>query len=341
MAAVLFVVLAGVIALVPVPFVTWSPGTTVNLLNSDPNSEPITVTGAATYPTSGEVRMTTLSVTAPDASLSLPEMVFSYWLDTRQVLPRAVVYRDNQSSSEFTEEESVEMTDSQRDAVVAALIQAGIQVESWPKVTAVTPAGPANGQLETGDLIKAVDQRTTRTVDEVEAAIAKHHVGESVSFTVQRGDEEIAASVTTRATTAQPDKPVVGVQFANWGYTYKPEITFNLGPGVGGSSAGLMFALALTDKLTADEIAAGRLIAGTGTISADGTVGAIGGVQEKIAAAKRDGATIFILPQSNCADAAVVPDGLRLVPVDSLDSAIEALAVLRSDPESTAIAGCE
>lgn len=340
-AAVLFVVLAGVIALAPVPYVVWSPGSTYSLLDEGAETSPIHISGATTYETSGQMLMTTLSVTSPEATLSLPEMVFSYWLTSREVLPREVVYRDNQTTAEYNADESVLMSDSQSDAVVAALRQSGIPVESWPKVTSVTASGPANDILQSGDLIKAVGQKSTRTAAEVEAEIARNHVGEPVTFTVQRGDEELLRTVTTRATTANPDQPVVGTQFTDWGYTYKPEVTFELGPDLGGTSAGLMFALALTDKLTATQLADGRRIAGSGTIAADGTVGAIGGVQEKISAAARAGATIFVLPRSNCVDAGNVTEGLRLVPVDSLEEAINSLTELAASPDSTAIAGCE
>lgn len=340
-AAVLFVVLAGVIALAPVPYVIWSPGAAYDLLADGSDPSPIEIDGATTYETTGQMLMTTLSVTAPDATLSLPEMVFSYWLTSREVLPREVVYRDNQSTADYNSVESELMTDSQSDAVVAALRQSGIPVESWPKVASVTPSGPANDILQPGDLIKAVGQKSTRTAAEVEAEIARNHVGEPVTFTVQRGDEELLRTVTTRATTANPDQPVVGTQFADWGYTYKPKVSFNLDAGLGGSSAGLMFALAVTDKLTPIQLADRRTIAGSGTMAADGTVGPIGGVQEKIAAAARAGATVFVLPRSNCVDAVDLTEGVRLVPVDSLEEAISALTELSANPDSTAIAGCK
>ncbi|MFD0315292.1 S16 family serine protease [Streptomyces flavalbus] len=102
---------------------------------------------------------------------------------------------------------------------------------------------------------------------------------------------------------------------------------------VGGPSAGLLFSLGIVDKLDGDghggDLTGGRVIAGTGTITPDGTVGAVGGVALKTQAARRDGATVFLVPKAECADAkSELPKGLRLIPVTSLEGAVESLAAL-------------
>ncbi|MFF4019187.1 S16 family serine protease [Streptomyces sp. NPDC001843] len=102
---------------------------------------------------------------------------------------------------------------------------------------------------------------------------------------------------------------------------------------VGGPSAGLLFSLGIIDKLHGDggggDLTGGRTIAGTGTISADGKVGAVGGVALKTQAARRDGATVFLVPKAECADAkAELPKGLRLVPVTTLKGAVNSLVAL-------------
>ncbi|MGW7006932.1 S16 family serine protease [Streptomyces sp. NPDC054933] len=104
---------------------------------------------------------------------------------------------------------------------------------------------------------------------------------------------------------------------------------------VGGPSAGLMFTLGIIDRIQGDgrgsDLTGGRTIAGTGTIDADGTVGAVGGVPLKEQAAKRDGAGIFLTPKDECSDAkAELPAGLRLIPVNNLDDALSSLAALRT-----------
>ncbi|WP_333769274.1 S16 family serine protease [Streptomyces sp. IBSBF 2435] len=102
---------------------------------------------------------------------------------------------------------------------------------------------------------------------------------------------------------------------------------------VGGPSAGLLFTLGIIDKINGNghggDLTGGRVIAGTGTIDAAGKVGAVGGVPLKEQAARRDGATVFLVPRAECADAtAELPAGLRLIPVDTLDGALTALAAL-------------
>ncbi|MGQ5226016.1 S16 family serine protease [Streptomyces sp. yara] len=102
---------------------------------------------------------------------------------------------------------------------------------------------------------------------------------------------------------------------------------------VGGPSAGLLFSLGIVDKLDGDgsggDLTGGRVVAGTGTIDAEGRVGAVGGVPLKTQAAKRDGATVFLVPRDECAEAkAELPQGLRLVPVTTLEGAVDALAAL-------------
>ncbi len=337
--AVLFVVLAAVIALVPVPYVTWSPGSTHNLI--DPGAEAIRITGAKTYPTTGKLLMTTVSVTSPDATLSLPELLFSYWLPSREVLPRSAIYKVGEDASEINADETQLMTASQSDAIVAGLRQAGIAVTAWPMVSSVTTSGPANDILKPGDLIQAVDNQTTTTVQEVQDQVARHHVGDAVGFTILRDGALVRPNpyVTTRATAADPQKPIVGITLTT-GYTYKPKVSFALEPGVGGSSAGLMFALAIADKLSGLDLTTGRVIAGTGTIDANGTVGPIGGVQEKIAAAARDGASVFLLPKENCEDVGQAPAGPRLVPVETISGAIEALGALDKPGAANTVPAC-
>jgi PDZ domain-containing protein len=104
---------------------------------------------------------------------------------------------------------------------------------------------------------------------------------------------------------------------------------------VGGPSAGLLFSLGIVDKLDGDgsggDLTGGRTIAGTGTIDADGTVGAVGGVALKTQAAKRDGATVFLVPKAECSDAeSELPKGLRLIPVTTLKSTVESLRALET-----------
>ncbi|MFJ4837797.1 S16 family serine protease [Streptomyces sp. NPDC088746] len=119
------------------------------------------------------------------------------------------------------------------------------------------------------------------------------------------------------------------------------DITLHLAD-VGGPSAGLFFSLGIIDKLSDNgsggNLTGGRTIAGTGTIEADGTVGAVGGVSLKTQAARRDGATVFLVPKAECKQAkAERPDGLRLISVTTLKSAVSSLRAL---DEGGKVPGC-
>ena len=127
-AALLFIAFAAVIAMVPVPYVTWAPGATHDLLGTVDGRPAISVQGAATFPTSGELRMATVSVTRADASLTLPDALFSFWLPSREVLPREAVYPSGVEAAQLEEAQARLMGTSQDIAVVAALRAAGVMV---------------------------------------------------------------------------------------------------------------------------------------------------------------------------------------------------------------------
>ncbi|MFI0988298.1 S16 family serine protease [Streptomyces exfoliatus] len=118
----------------------------------------------------------------------------------------------------------------------------------------------------------------------------------------------------------------------------KVKVTLHLAD-IGGPSAGLLFSLGIVDKLSGDgdggDLTGGRTVAGTGTIEADGEVGAVGGVSLKTQAAARDGATVFLVPKDECSDAeAELPKGLRLVPVTALSDAVTSLRALAQGQEA-------
>jgi PDZ domain-containing protein len=121
------------ISLLPVPFVSFSPGPTENTLGKAGGKPVIEVTGHQTFPTSGQLDLTTVSVTSPDRNLTLPQAMRT-WLDPhRDLLPRDIVYPPTKSANEVQEQNTAEMTGSQDSAVAAALQQANIPVR--PKVS--------------------------------------------------------------------------------------------------------------------------------------------------------------------------------------------------------------
>ncbi len=337
--ALLFVALAAVVSLVPVPFVSWSSGTTVNLYEPIDGVARVDVQGIETHPTTGQLRLTTVAVTRADSQLTLPEALLSYWLAAREVLPRDAVYPAGVSVDEIRAREVQMMDNSQSAAVAAALRAAGQKVIEYPMVMGVSNGSPADGKLKPGDFILRVDNKVVSSTDDVRAAISRHEVGQAILFTILRDRQQLTETVTTVASNADASTPVVGINLTT-GYSYEPQVTFRINPEIGGPSAGLMFALAVYDEVTVHDLVAGRSVAGTGTITGNGQVGAIGGIQEKIAGAEGAGATIFLVPADNCPDARDLNTSVRLVRVATLAEAIGALETLKDPAGAASIPGC-
>lgn len=338
--ALLFVALAVPLAVLPVPFVAWSPGDTVDVLGDIDGKPLITVDGVPTFPTSGQLDLTAVSGTSADARLTLPEALLAYWLPNRDTLPRDAVYPPGQTADEVEHAEAQMMSTSQDDAVVAALRAAGQVVRQMPVITSVTIGGPAYDKLRPGDLIESVDGVDTPDVDDVSAAVRSHRPGQKIDFVVLRNREEVTVRVTSTASAADAGSAVVGITLGQ-GYAYRPTISFDLGQEIGGPSAGLVFALGIYDKITAGELLAGRDVAGTGTITPSGDVGAIGGARQKLAAAEAAGATAFLVPAANCPDLAGVRTDVTVVRVATLRQAISELRVLEVPDGEQRVTRCE
>lgn len=336
--ALLFVVSAAIIAMVRVPFVAYAPGTSVDLLASEDGRPVVAIEGVPSHPTSGELRLTTVAVTRPDAGISLPEALLAWWSPDREVFPREAVYPAGTKAADVRQREADLMDSAQSDAAAAGLREAGIEVRQMPVVKKVASQGPSMDLLKPGDFISGVDGQPTPTKDAVDRAIQKHTIGEPVTFSVLRGQQALVVTVETAASKAQAGVPVVGVTFAT-GFSHSPRVTFGAGIDAGGSSAGLMMALAVYDRASPDDLVRGRVIAGTGEIDGLGNVGKVSGVAAKISAAERARATVFLLPAANCADV-MRASAMRLVAVSTVDDAVLALDALADPATESMVKGC-
>ncbi len=326
-AAATFVVLAMLLALVPVPYVTWSPGRTVDVLGAAASGQgkAVQITGLATYPTDGQLRLTTVGVTRADSRLTLPAALAAYWLPWREVLPRAAVYAEGTTQQESTAQSTRMMDTAQQSAIVAGLRSAGVGVTEVTKVISVTTGTPADGRLEPGDTVVAVDGTAVSTPTAATTRIRDRRVGDTVQVTVLRSGVRHDVTVPTVAAPDNASQPRIGAT-VGVGYDHPGTVGFGIDPSIGGPSAGLVFALAIHDELTPGDLTAGRVIAATGTIDSDGTVGSIGGLPSKVAGAKAAGAALFLIPRGNCDEAVGLRTDLPLVPVDDLQQAIDVLS---------------
>jgi PDZ domain-containing protein len=235
------VALVAAAVLAPLPFAVAQPGMTANVLGENKGTQVITISGAPTRSTSGQLRMTTIEATGPDANVSLGDVIDGWFATDQAVMPRDAVYPSGGSVKEIERHNAEQMRQSQDAATRAALKYLGVD-------------------------------------------------DKNIKVTLELAD-------------------------------------------VGGPSAGLLFSLGIVDKLDGDgdggDLTGGRTIAGTGTITADGKVGAVGGVALKTQAARRDGATVFLVPKAECAQAkSELPKGMRLIPVTTLKGAVSALVAL-------------
>jgi PDZ domain-containing protein len=339
---VLLVGLISAAAFLPVPYVTMSPGPTVNVFDKVEGDQVIDVEGADTYPTRGDLRLTTVSVTSPDAEISLLEALSAWFDGTRAVYPRDVIYPPEQTAEDVERESSVQMVSSQDTAIAVALRELGFELPLRTEVLGVTKGSPADGKLEARDYVLEVNGRAIEDVSEVSEAIQETGVGEPAEIVVQRDGERRTVSVTAEAAPDDADRAVVGIEIGT-GYDFPFDVAVNLDDSIGGPSAGLIFSLAVYDTLTPGSLTHGADVAGTGTIDATGEVGPIGGIQQKVVAAADAGAEVFLVPSANCAAALganVGEDEIRLVRATTMHQAVGSLETYAEDPEAD-LPSCE
>jgi hypothetical protein len=233
------------------------------------------------------------------------------------------------------------MEASQNSAVSAAARQLGFRTADVV-VEGVAAGAPADGRLREGDVLRTIDGRPLRDAADLRAAVSAGEVGDAVRIGLERDGR--SSTVELRSAASDDDgepRPVIGVVTREEPVDAPFDVEITL-EDVGGPSAGLMFALGILDKLGEPSLTGGAYIAGTGEISAQGEVGPIGGISQKLVAAKAKGVDAFLVPQGNCAEAVLsAPDGLPLVEVGSLAQALTALEALRDGRAARALPRAE
>ena len=304
---------------VTVPFVSLGPGPTFDTLGEVEGKEVVDIEGTEVHPTAGHLNMTTVS---QSDGLTLGQALALWMSGYEQLLPRDLVYPPDKSKDEVDEENTADFQNSEDNAEYAALSY--LNKPKAVTVENVSDPGPSAGKLQAGDAIDMVNNTPVANLDEFTALVKKTKPGDALIVDYRRKGGDIGTATITLGTNGDRDYGFlgVGVRDAPW---VPFTIDFNLA-NIGGPSAGLMFSLAVVDKLTTGDLNGGKFIAGTGTITGDGEVGSIGGITHKMLAAKDAGATAFLVPADNCAEAKTAHlDDLQLIKVDTLRTAIDAL----------------
>lgn len=329
LSAASLLVLLGVALLMPVPFVKMAPGPTYNVVGDVDGVPVIDVQGTETYPTTGSLDMTTVMESGgPRGGLTFVEAIGSWFNSADAVLPRELIYPDDATGEDVKQRQAALFSTSESNAVAAALTYLNRPVTTELVVSAVYEGTPAYGKLEPRDRILALDGVKVSEPAQVGDAIRSQPIGTTFTFAVQRLVDgkltDLDVEVASQDNPDEPGTPQVGIGVGLY-YAADFDITFTL-KDVGGPSAGMMFALGLIDKLTPEDLARGRHVAGTGTITPEGEVGTIGGIRQKLAGARNAGAELFLMPAAHCAEAAGhVPEGLTVVPVKTLTDAVSAV----------------
>ena len=330
-AAPLLIALWVAAATEPLPYVTYEPGLTVDVLAENHGQEIIQVQGHKTYRDDGELRMTTVYVSQPDANVTLAELMHDWISPEDSVYPYKAVYRPDETTEQNRQEGAVEMVSSQDAAVAVALDEMGYDVQPAVEVLSVVDGSPAQGALQVRDIFLEVDGRKVTSTDDVIKAVQSVPPGQQVTFVVRRDGRRVEVPVTPEE---KDGKPTIGIQLGT-GYQFPFKVDVNIDPAIGGPSAGLMFSLGIYDTLTPGSLTHGEVIAGTGTLDGAGRVGPIGGIQQKIVGARDAGAQLFMVPPDNCKDALGAPHGdMRLVKATTLHDAVQALKTWDADHDA-------
>jgi PDZ domain-containing protein len=221
-------------------------------------------------------------------------------------------------------------------AAVVGLRAAGYPVEitgQGAEVEGILRGMPADGVLQVGDVIVGVDGTPIETTNTLIELVRRHQVGDQVSLAVSRAGQRSELVLDTRSSPSEPGRPIIGITISTYLFEVRTPFPVDIeSDNVGGPSAGFMFALGVLDAVTDGDLTRGYFIAGTGTIAADGTVGAVGGAAEKALAAEQDGAQVFLVPRDDFEEAKRWVRTIQLVPIDRFDDGLRALCNLQPLP---------
>lgn len=349
--------LAGVlIFLIPLPFVVESPGPTFDVAGQYRGTPFITVSGTdpmtgrevkvdALHEDAGQLRMVTVSESGgPGNRLNVAALIGAYFDSASQILPYSQVYPASATREAVDAAQSSLMRSSQKSAEAAALTQLGWTVPASVRIRGTLDGSDAVGKVEDGDVLEAVIDPSgieyeITTASAIFDLVKNTAAGTELELVLERHGSRVTRKVHTMEAGKGEKGSKLGV-YLEIDVDLPLDVSFNLSE-VGGPSAGMMFALGIIDRLTEGDLAGGVRIAGTGTMSYSGEVGPIGGIAQKMVGARRDGATFFLAPTSNCQEViGHIPDGLTVVAVSNLDEALNAVHAI-ADGATNSLARCE
>jgi len=337
--AVVVFVLGSAIAssfFVRVPYYAFSPG---NLYDT---SSLVTVSGPEAGQPDGQMLLTTISVSQQRLTAW---NAFRGWLDPTVSVYEEVRVVGDEDRETVRQANLQRMTSSQDIATFVALQRLGYDVEitgTGAFIAAVEPGSAADGAIEAGDTVVEIDGEPVEIASDLVEAVRSHQPGDTIELTVEplASDDTETVEVVLGENPDDPTVPLLGVQVETRDGAFVPppgiEIEF-ANSGIGGPSAGLVFTLTIIDELSPGDLTGGATVAVTGEMRADGTVGPIGGIEQKVVTVRRAGIDVFIIPagmseHEMAAARRQAGNQVQLIEVSTLDEALDALASLGGDP---------
>lgn len=330
-AFVVAAVLGLIIVLTPAQYVIVGPGgiyDTLGTVRGEDNTDApvVSVPGATTYPTDGELDVLTVGVRYTPEQLPSWFAVIQSWIDPMTTpVPIEAYYPKGLSTEDVEEQNLAMMRDSQNEAMAAALRAIEQPFTVTVSVAELLDGSPAEGLLQPGDVITAVDGQAVTSGAGLSQMVRNSTSGAELTLDILRDGKKQQVAVTPRLN-AQGAQ-IIGVALKS-DYQFPYQFNVELGA-VGGPSAGLVLALAFYDKLTPHSLTGGQRVAATGTINAEGVVGPIGGIGHKLNGAAQDGIRWVLIPEANCAEVrGNIPGSVQAVTVSTLDDAIRAVRAI-------------
>lgn len=334
-AAVSVVALTSALFVVKAPYAIFGPGPVCNAVGHGTRyCTPVDATSlitisppSADHPSTSQLGFTTVSVESEEQPIAA---VLADWLDSsKAVVPREVVVPPGENQKTVDRQNRDEMRNAQDNAIVATEALLGLNAV---KIAGVQSGFPAAGALRVGDVVRTVNGKPIRSGQElINIITAVTDPKATFTFAISRSGSPMTVTVGRRADPQEGGRLLLGVTLTDVGTGPTANITLDPAQ-IGGPSAGLMFALGVYDRLTPGNLAGNTVVAGTGTIDGAGAVGPIGGIQQKMYAARHDfKARVFLAPQGDCVDTkGAIPKGLQVVAVKTLSGALSALAAVRA-----------
>ncbi|TWP35309.1 YlbL family protein [Leekyejoonella antrihumi] len=333
---IVIVIAVALLNVIHVPVAILRPGPVQNIFGEINGKPVLQISGAKTYPTSGTLDFTTVSMAGgPQYPVSVMEWIGAKFDHDAEIDPASMWFQSGVSGKQVQQQNTSEMTDAQQTAKVVALRASGLKVPEVIKVAMVADNAASGKLLKVGDVIVSINKTAIDRLDTVAQVMGKVKPGAKVAMVVSRNGEDVRLSVPTADNSG---RAVFGIGITP-SYTFPAKVNLNVGD-VGGPSAGTMLSLAIYDKLTPGSLTGGKKFAGTGTISEDGVVGPIGGLRQKLAGARSAGAQYFLAPASDCSQAkGHVPAGLTVIKISSFGQAVSVVKKVAAG-QTTGLPGC-